>query len=313
MRFHHDNRYFPTTFSAGLIEVGGRESVLSELLGKADSACFVAKEAGRNRLHVHLDNDEESKKRRLEMGWVARINEAIMSDKLILFQQDIMPLKSSRFGQHMEILVRMEDENGHQIPPGAFLPAAERYNLASKIDHWVIRRTFSEFRNHPEFFKALSICSINLSGQSIGDPSFVNYILSELRSCDLDPTKFCFEITETAAIGNFERGQRFMREMRDSGFHFALDDFGSGLSSFAYLRDLPVDYLKIDGVFVREILDNADDRAIVHAMHQVAGQLGKKTIAEFVENVGILDCLREIGVDYGQGYGIAKPRPLSGT
>jgi EAL domain-containing protein (putative c-di-GMP-specific phosphodiesterase class I) len=204
----------------------------------------------------------------------------------------------------------MEDEDGSIIPPRAFLHAAERYNLMLSLDRWVTQTAFQWLQSHPEQLDHLKLCTINLSGHSLGDADFMQFIIKELNESTIPPEKICFEVTETAAIGNLMKATRFMSILRNLGCRFSLDDFGSGMSSFAYLKELPVDYLKIDGIFVKDIADDPIDYAMVKAINEMGHVMGKETVAEFVEKEAILWKLREIGVDYAQGYAIAKPRPL---
>ena len=211
---------------------------------------------------------------------------------------------------HFETLVRYRDDKGRIIPPGAFLPAAERYNLASALDKSVISHLFEWIANKPGFLNKLSLCSINLSGLSISDESMLAFISEQFNAWAIPTDKICFEITETAAIANLSYATKFINQLRDRGCLFSLDDFGSGLSSFAYLKNLPVDFLKIDGLFVKDIVDDEVDLAMVRAINEVGHIMDKKTIAEFVENEQIFNLLNELGVDYAQGYGIGKPVPL---
>jgi EAL domain-containing protein (putative c-di-GMP-specific phosphodiesterase class I) len=208
-------------------------------------------------------------------------------------------------GGHYEVLLRMIDEHGRLLPPAQFIPAAERYGLMGEVDRWVVREGFRHLTGLPGIE-----LSINLSGLSLQDDGFAAFVHREMRAQAIDPTRICFEITETAAISNLGRALTFMREMKAQGFRFALDDFGSGMSSFSYLKNLPVDYLKIDGAFVRDIVTDPIDRAFVEAINRIGQVMGKETIAEFVENDAILRELAQIGVNYAQGYGIARPLPL---
>ena len=246
------------------------------------------------------------------MKWVTRLNDAIKSDRLTLYYQDIVPVvPDATAGRHFEVLVRMLDEEGNIVPPDAFLPAAERYNLITSLDQWVVSHTFSWYAGHAVTdLQGLDTISINLSGASVSDAGFLGFIKSELLLHEVPPGVICFEITETAAIANLQAATEFINELRRLGCRFALDDFGSGMSSFAYLKNLPVDYLKIDGSFVRDMETDVIDCAMVNSIHQLGNVIGTKTIAEFVENDGILAKLAEIGVDYAQGYGISRPQPL---
>ena len=213
-------------------------------------------------------------------------------------------------GEHYELLLRMRDEGEQLIPPGAFLPAAERYNLSTRLDRWVIDHAFSWLMGDPVRLQRLSHCAINLSALSLGDEQFLEYLVGRLQETKVLAEKLCFEITETAAIANLSRAMVFIRTLKELGCRFALDDFGSGLSSFAYLKTLPVDYLKIDGMFVKDIEKDPIDLAMVKSINDIGQVMGKQTIAEGVENEEILRMLRELGVDYAQGYAAGRPQQL---
>ena len=295
--------------SIGIVPIEpGTESVTS-VMKAADLACYAAKDLGGNRIHIYQASDQGLARRHDEMQWVSRLAEAIESDHLVLYYQDIVPVvPDSGTEHHFEVLVRMLDKAGELVMPAEFMPAAERYNLAVALDHWVIDHSFSWYATRGERLTM----SINLSGASINDTSQLEFIKTSLARYRIPPDTVCFEVTETAAIANLEMAVGFIRELRELGCHFALDDFGSGLSSFAYLKHLPVSYLKIDGAFVRDMDTDPVNIAMVNAINQLGSVLGIKTIAEFVENDRILEKLSEIGVDYAQGYGVAKPMPLEG-
>jgi EAL domain-containing protein (putative c-di-GMP-specific phosphodiesterase class I) len=276
---------------------------------QADSACHMAKDKGRNRIHIYHEGDRELAKRHGEMQWVEHINQALEENQFCLYAQPITPLDGS-IDDHYELLIRMVNENGDCIPPGAFLPAAERYYLISKIDHWVIENAFGLLAENPEFLKQINFCSINLSGQSITDDDFLCFITTQLEKSGIPGKKICFEITETAAISNLNIAMNFISTLRGLRCRFALDDFGSGLSSFGYLKKLPVDHLKIDGMFVKNIVNDPVDHAMVKSINDIGHVMGMQTIAEFVENDTIKCMLKDIGVNYGQGYYIGKPQPF---
>jgi EAL domain-containing protein (putative c-di-GMP-specific phosphodiesterase class I) len=247
------------------------------------------------------------------MRWVSRVSEAIDSNRLVLYSQEIMPLTGeNKTALHIEVLVRMLDETGGLITPDKFLPAAERYNMINSIDRWVVSHALAWYADYARSGKAdpHDTISINLSGMSITDTRQLSHIKAEIRKYGIPAQVLCFEITETAAVSNLSAAGNFIRELRRLGCRFALDDFGSGLSSFAYLKNLPVDFLKIDGAFVRDMDTDAVDHAMVSAIQQLGKVLGTRTIAEFVRNDEILRMLREMGVDYAQGYAIAKPVAL---
>ncbi|MCC6202774.1 MAG: PAS domain S-box protein, partial [Gammaproteobacteria bacterium] len=308
-RFGWDGNNFTVGVSIGLVPISVRDDV-SDVLRRADAACYAAKDSGRNRIHVYRPDDEELAERHGEMQWIARLSDALDHDRLQLWKQRIAPTVAGEAGEHYELLIRMVDKQGRLIPPGAFLPAAERYNMALRVDRWVIQKMFDWFATQPVELDRLSLCSINLSGQSLSDGEFLREIIEHFRESPVSPEKICFEVTETAAIANMSYAVKFMNALRSLGCRFALDDFGSGLSSFAYLKTLTVDYIKIDGLFVKDILTDPIDLAMVKSINEVGHVMGKKTIAEFVENEQILEQLRVLGVDYVQGYGVAKPEPL---
>jgi len=312
-RFTWDEKPFEVGASIGVVEVNDDSEDLSSVLSAADVACYAAKDLGRNRVHVYEPNDEELKQRRGEMQWIGRINDALAADRLVLYGQAIRPVSGhGPEGGHFEVLVRMLDEQGGTVPPAAFIPAAERYNLMPSIDKWVLKnvcRLAGEFQARDEGGD-LTMLAVNISGSTLSDDDFLDYVRSQLACFDVSPELICFEITETAAISNLAKANHFIREMKRLGCRFALDDFGSGLSSFAYLKNLPVDYLKIDGSFIRDMVEDPIDRAMVRSINEVGHVMGIRTIAEFVEDRRTLDELRAIGVDFAQGYGIDKPSPL---
>ena len=312
-RFVWDGKVFEIGVSIGIVEITPEWESLSTILSAADMACYAAKDLGRNRVHVYHGGDTELVRRQGEIHWVSKITQALEEDRLVLYYQKIVPVGST--GTHLphgEVLLRMVDPEGNLVPPGLFLPAAERYNLMHSLDGWVLRNAFEWYAGQRERAgqDVDGVLSINLSGMSLGNESFLRQIISLFREFDVPPRVICFEITETAAIANLSSASRFIRELRGLGCRFALDDFGSGLSSFGYLKNLPVDYLKIDGSFVRDIVDDPVDNEMVRSINQLGHVMEIETIAEFVENRRILSRLNEIGVDYAQGYGIEKPRPL---
>jgi len=308
-QFLWEERSFKVGVSMGLVPITSVTINLTELLKDADAACYMAKDKGRNCIHLYHTEDTEIAQRHGEMQWVVKINQALEEDMFCLYAQAIVPLDGSA-EQHYELLLRMVDSKGKIIPPGAFLPAAERYDLIEKLDTWVIENAFSLLTANPLFLKQVHFISINLSGQSLAKQEFLTFIISELDKSGIDAEKICFEITETSAISNLNSARKFISTLKGLGCQFALDDFGSGLSSFAYLKNLPVDYLKIDGMFVKDIVDDPIDHAMVKSINEIGHVMGMQTIAEFVENDEIKAMLREIGVDYAQGYGIGKPQPF---
>lgn len=313
LKFEWQGSIYPITVSIGIVPINKRALKLEATLKNADTACYVAKDAGRNRIHVFHEYDESSNKRYRELKRLSDINNALEQNRFKLFYQIIAPIEQSENDLlHFEILLRMIDINGKIILPNEFLPAAERYNLINKIDRWVIKESFSQLNQHSHKLDSIELCSINLSGQSLSDDDMCNYVSKLLAEYNIPPTKICFEVTETAAIANFEKAVYFMTELKQLGCKFALDDFGSGLSSFAYLKKLPIDYLKIDGLFIRDIASTEMDYAMVKSINEIGHVMGKMTIAEFVESDAILQRLKDIGVNYVQGYNIARPKPLDG-
>ncbi|MDX1654332.1 MAG: EAL domain-containing protein [Candidatus Competibacteraceae bacterium] len=311
-RFIWADKAFTIGVSVGLVPINHRSENLAQLLAAADSACYAAKEAGRNRIWVYQPNDDELTRRQGEMQWVSRITQALEHDRFCLYFQEIKSLKpGANQGRHWEILLRMYDPQGGLVPPGAFLPAAERFNIIGLLDRWVVGRVVDWFARQPQVLEAVETCTINLSGQSFGDDKFLDYLAECFSNSRVPPSRICFEITETAAISNLGKATKFIRRLKEIGCRFALDDFGAGMSSFAYLKALPVDFLKIDGAFVRDILSDPIDLAMLKSINEIGQVMGIKTIAEFVENEAIVERLVAIGVDYAQGYGIARPRPLS--
>ena len=298
--------------SIGLIPINRFSSSTTELLSMVDRACYAAKDAGRNRIHIYQEDDTDMAQRHGEMQWVAKINAALDEDRFQIYAQKIISLNPDvNNTHHAELLIRMTGEDGSIIMPGKFLLAAERYNLAYRLDQWVIKTIFNYLNLYPQLYMKLGICSINLSGQSIANPDFHSFIISHLKKMKIKPEMICFEITETSAIANLNEATKFINALKQQGCYFALDDFGSGLSSFAYLKALPVDYLKIDGIFVKDIANDPSDYAMVKSIHEIGKSLGKLTIAEFVENKEIMEKLKLVGVNFAQGYAIDKPQPLT--
>lgn len=306
LRFDWNGRSFGIGVSIGVVPILPDSGTITDVMSVADVACYIAKDKGRNRVHVYSPDDSELTRHTSEMNWTHRIKQALSEDRFVLFCQEIMPLQTNS-SSYYEVLLRMLDD-GKIVPPMAFIPAAERYNLMVSIDKWVVRNTFKALRDHVEL--ARFNFAINLSGQSISEDAMMRMIVDELDKTGINPERICFEITETAAVANLVQARRFISILKGLGCRFALDDFGSGVSSFAYLKTLPVDYLKIDGALVKDIENDKVSYAMVESINHVGHVMNIETIAEFVENDKILAKLRLLGVDYAQGYGISKPVPM---
>jgi diguanylate cyclase (GGDEF)-like protein/PAS domain S-box-containing protein len=307
-RFSWDDRTFRLGASIGVVAITDDSETVATLLNAADSACQAAKEAGRNRIHTYRQNDIDLMRRRREMQWAARINNALEENRFDLYRMTIAPLQAEEAGAHYELLLRMRDENGQLVSPDLFIAAAERYGLIANIDRWVVEHAFRWLVSEADERERLALCSINLSGHSLADNEFLPFVVRQFQRSGLDASKICFEITETAAIHSFAQASRFINALKELGCKFALDDFGTGLSSFGYLKHFPVDFIKIDGSFVKEMLHDPIDREMVRSINEIGHLTGKKVIAEWAENAEIIAMLRGMGIDYAQGYGIAEPR-----
>jgi len=309
-RFVHDGKRFRVGTSIGLVPIDGRWSNIKALLQAADASCYAAKEGGRNRVHAWFDSDTILKARNGDMQWVSRLELALDENRFVLFGQRIESIAEADRNLHFEVLLRMCDTDGTLIPPGAFLPTAERFHMATRLDRWVVRHALDAMRDATRRRIGIGMMSINLSGHSLGDRAFHRDIGDMIRRAPFDVARICFEITETAAITHMADARVFIDDMRALGVKIALDDFGAGASSFGYLKSLPVDYLKIDGHFITNLLVDELDNAAVRCFCEVARVVGVKTIAEFVESEAVRDELRTIGVDMAQGYLIHRPEPL---
>lgn len=311
-RFVWENKQFSIGVSIGAVSIDAQSQSITQLMSSSDMACFAAKDWGGNRIHVYQEGEEELSKRRGEMQWVSRLHDALQENRFELFCQPIVPSNQIDAGKyHYEILLRMVGDHGELIPPNAFIPAAERYGLMIEIDRWVIEHALEIYSElSPRLSGKEFTFSINLSGSSLGDENLKDHIHDQIKRFNIPAHGICFEITETAVIGNLVQAQSLIKEFRKLGCCFALDDFGSGLSSFSYLKNLPVDYLKIDGCFIRDILEDEIHESMVRAINQVSHIMGLKTIAEYVDNNETLERLKDIGIDYAQGYGIQKPFPV---
>lgn len=310
LRFKWEGRVFTPSLSIGVVALGGEIRTLTELMSAADTACFAAKERGRSRVQAYVADDQDLLKMRGDLTWAGRITEALENRRFTLYFQNILPLSQAGHGARYEILLRMIDAaHGRTVLPGVFISAAERYGLMPMIDRYVIENVFRQLQQRgPERLNG-DIVSINVSGTSLNDGDFSHYIREQFQRFRLSPDSVCFEITETAAVGNMGRALQFISQMRDLGCSIALDDFGSGMSSFTYLKSFTVDYVKIDGSFVRDMINNPLDCATAEAINKVAQVKGLKTVAEFVENEETLLRLRELGVNYAQGFHLHRPEP----
>jgi EAL domain-containing protein (putative c-di-GMP-specific phosphodiesterase class I) len=298
--------------SIGIAPITAQAQSVASLLNASETARNVSKERGRNTIHVLDMDDSNLLQRKEQIRWVGQIQSALRDDHFLLYAQLIEPLKKKNGKPHYEVLLRLQDDGGSVILPGKFLPAAENFYLMSSIDYWVIDRTFSELARFRQGSEKLSGVSINLSGQSLGDPTgLAAYIENKLEHYQLNAREICFEITESTAIANIDDARVFIDQLSALGFEFSLDDFGTGLSSFAYLKNLQVNYLKIDGSFVSDIVQDPVSASMVAAINQVGHAMQLKTVAEFVENDAIKQKLAEIGVDFGQGFGLGRPQPLA--
>ncbi|WDE11453.1 bifunctional diguanylate cyclase/phosphodiesterase [Thalassomonas haliotis] len=311
-RFSWGEKIFNIGVSIGVVEVTPRCKSAEDILCKADAACYAAKKSGRDQVHFYRSENCAAVYHQGEMEWFPRIQQALAEDRFTLYAQKIVPLADMKQSKHFEVLVRMLDADAKLIPPGEFIPAAERFGLMPKIDQWVICHVFKLIASERARLNGQGYhFAINLSGCTLSDEQCLAFIKEQLAYFNIPPGMISFEITETAAISNLSSVNHFIRNLQQSGCRLSLDDFGSGLSSFAYLKNLPVDFLKIDGLFVKNMAVDAIDRAMVKSINEIGHVMQLKTIAEFVENDAIIASLEEIGVDYLQGYGIAPPQPLT--
>lgn len=310
-RFSWDNNSFETGASIGIVPITSLTVSASEVMSSVDAACYEAKDKGRNRIQVFEPNDAEFVKHKMETSWIQKIKNAISDNKFELYFQELRNINPQYpTPKTIEILVRLNDQ-GKVISPDSFIPTAERYNLMPMIDEWVISNTIEFVKHYTEKYHSDIRVAINLSGQSLSEDSVLNLITDKLRkNKNLKKELICFEITETAAIANMSKAVEFITHIKQMGCNFSLDDFGSGLSSFSYLKNMPVDNIKIDGVFIREIHTDSVNRVFVESIHNISKIMGIKTTAEYVENEEILNCIKSIGIDYAQGYHISKPLPV---
>lgn len=307
-RFIFEDQVFTSGVSIGVTLAHPGLDTASEVMKSADAACFIAKDKGRNRVEIYDKGENYTIQRHGEMSWVSKITKALDDNNFALAMQPFKQLsEEDKSGVQLEILIRIKDGDNNYLSPHLFLPAAERYNKAIDIDVWVINETFRWFYSHPEYLMKLQKCSINLSGQSIGSDIIISTIENNLEKYNIDANKFCFEVTESSAIRHLDSALNMMQRLRKYGFKFSLDDFGCGMSSFSYLKNLPLDYLKIDGSFIRNIQNEPINQGIVTAINDVAHLMGLKTVAEYVSSQEIMDIVSSIGIDIAQGYVISKP------
>ncbi|MFH7241957.1 MAG: EAL domain-containing protein [Spirulina sp.] len=313
-RFTWDNHLFTIGVSIGVVPITAQVRDLETLLVSADAACYAAKNGGRNRVHLFQADDDDLVQQQGDIRWANRITSALEHQQFCLFVQTIQPTQRQPHQlDHAEVLIRLMEDDGTLIPPMAFIPAAERYGMIGAIDRWVVSTLFQNWDQvQPAADQPPMQYAINLSASSLTDDRMIDFLQQQFIDYRVPPHLICFEITETAAVANLAKASQFIQQLRKLGCHFALDDFGSGMSSFTYLKHLPVDYLKIDGSFVKDMVDDPIDSAMVEAISRISQVMGLKTVAEYVENDAILQCLEALGVDFAQGFGIAKPIPLLG-
>ncbi len=310
--FSWDGKVHKITASIGFVPIHAKSGTTNRVLSVADAACRVAKSKGGNRVQIYRENDTEINKHRGQLVWISRLRHAFESGQFQLYAQPIQPLEPRQFLKpfsHYEVLLRLFDADGKPISPDEFIPAAEYYSMMPKLDRWVVRELLQAVLSISHHTPC-PVFAINLSGQSLDDPKFLPFVLEAIRRSGVPTAMLCFEITERVAIGNFELARKFIDTLKLLGCSFSLDDFGTGVSSFGYLKELPVDFLKIDGSFIKDIATDEVTCAMVQSVNQVGQLMSVKTIAEYVENEQIIQILREIGIDFGQGYGISKPIPL---
>ncbi len=316
-RFAWRDRLFTVSASIGVAEITAATENIEAVLAAADTACFLAKDKGRNQVQMFRMDDEEITSRRGEVGWASRLAKSIEEDRFFLVFQHARNIGGLDDLDYVEVLLRLRDEQGRVVPPMAFIPAAERYQLMGNVDRWVIRRVLHCLAHHEAAataegaFVRQARLAVNLSGVSLSDPSFLRFVQDEFDRSGANPARLCFEITETAAISNLQRATRFMEQLKERGCKFALDDFGAGLSSFAYLKTLPVDYLKIDGMFIKGAAANSTDLSMVDSINRIGHVMGMKTIAEFVESQTILDQMKGLGIDFVQGHHVHSPEAFA--
>ena len=311
-RFVWKDKIFNIGVSVGLVEISRESGTLEELFAAADSACYVAKKQGSGRVAVYSARDEALARHTGEIQWLQRLQSALKENRFQLYHQPIVPAYGTDgSGPAMEVFVRLQDDAGHEVPPSEFVRAAERYRLMSLVDRWVVQTTLAALGRGAIPVPGSRSVAINISGQTLGDVQFLEFVVECLDSTGVTPAQVCFEITESAVVANLDHAKRFVGVLHGMGCQFALDDFGSGVGSFSNLKNLPMDYLKIDGSFMRNLARDSVNQAMVTAMIKLARTLNFKVIAEQVEDEAGVEAARRMGVDYIQGYAVGKPRPLS--
>jgi diguanylate cyclase (GGDEF)-like protein len=309
-----EDRRFRVGISIGLVPIDHTSQNVAGVLRAADAACYAAKEAGRNQIHVYDQSDREPVRRRLQMDWIDKINDSLENERFHLSYQPIVALaEASQTGRCFEVLLRMKGPEGVDIMPEAFLPAAERFNLSSRIDAWVVAHLLSLFARQPAWAASIDWCAINISPNSLNDQSFIEFLIAQLRNSPLPPEKICLELAETSALSNILAARHFMGSLREFGCRFALDNFGNGGSSLANLKHLSFDFLKVGGDVTKGIVGSSLDFAIIKAINDVSQAMDSKLVVKAVENEEILTALRDprLRIDYVQGYAIQRPRPLA--
>jgi len=309
-RFRWQDKTFTIGVSIGLFPITHRNEGLANAMSAADSACFVAKDKGRNRVHIYQADDNVLQKRSGEMHWLPRIQQALAEQRLRLYFQPIIAITDkNEIEEHGEILLRLQGEQNQLIPPSSFLPSAERYDQMLAIDRWVVEQSFKLLKDRSQH-NPNNMYAINLSAHALSNEDFLDFVVHSLKNYSGNPSNICFEITENVALADLQHVMKFMQTLKQLGCRFSMDDFGSGLSSFGFLKNIPLDFLKIDGRLVKGILSDPIDRAMVEAINHIGHVMELKTIAEWVEDNETLKLLEEMGVDYVQGYGLARPYPF---
>jgi diguanylate cyclase (GGDEF)-like protein len=309
-RFAWNDRVMNVGVSIGVAEIDSSSDTLDAVMSAADVACYSAKDSGRNRVQTYQQS--RAPERHREMQWVSRINRACEEDRLELYSQPIVPIRAGvEKLRHFELLLRMRDEQDQLVQPAEFIPAAERFNLMPAIDRWVVRQACRLAHRRSRSLAEPYMLAINISATTINDEQFLDFVIAELASADLTPGALCFELTESAAMTSLAAATRFIGDLRSRGCRFSLDDFGSGLSSFIFLKNLPVDFLKVDGQFMHNVTHDHVDRGLVGAIAQIGETMGIRTIAERVDSAEVLARLAEAGIEYAQGHYIGAPQPVA--